>query len=86
MVMSKLGEKTLREIALKTRGKYYRASPKEFEIDSIYEDISKMDKKELQSKLASQYEDRYQYFVFIVLILLVAEFVITENRREIYSA
>jgi len=83
VVLSKLDEKTLMEIALKTGGKYYKATPGEFEIEGIYDDISKMDKKALQSRIASQYEDRYQIFIFLVLALLTAEYFMTETRKEI---
>ena len=83
VIMSKLDESTLREISLRTGGKYYRATPKEFEIENIYDDILKMDKKDLQSRLASQYEDRFQYFVFIVLLLAAAEFFITETKASL---
>ncbi len=86
VVMSKLDEKTLRGIALKTGGRYYRSTRNESEIENIYDAISGMDKKQLESKLASQYEDRYQYFIFIVLVLLVIEFIITESKKEVNNA
>ncbi len=85
VVMSRLDEKSLREIALKTGGRYFRSTPGGSEIENIYEEISGMDKKQLQSKLASQYEDRYQYFVLLVLILLIMEFLVTEYRKEVYE-
>jgi len=81
-VMSNLDEETLQKIALKTDGKYYRATSGEMDVASIYNEISKMDKKELQSRLASQYEDRFQYFLFIGIVLFVAEIMIDETRKE----
>ncbi|MDP8230325.1 MAG: VWA domain-containing protein [Candidatus Gorgyraea atricola] len=81
VVMTKLDDSTLQKIALITGGKYYHATPREFELDKIYDEISKMEKKELSSRLFMQYEDRFQYFLAIALILLCIEFVIGDRKR-----
>jgi Ca-activated chloride channel family protein len=81
VVMSKLDDVTLQKIALITDGKYYNATPSEFELDRIYEEISKMEKKELSSRLFAQYEDRFQYFLGVALVLLCIEFVIGDRKR-----
>jgi hypothetical protein len=41
-----------------------------------------MEKKELEGKLMTQYEDRYQYFLFISLIFLTIEFLLSERRSR----
>ncbi len=81
VVITKLDEITLEKIALQTGGKYFRASSGEDELDKIYKDIDSMDKKELGSLKFSQFEDRYQYFVVIGLLLLVIEFILPERKR-----
>jgi Ca-activated chloride channel family protein len=82
VVVSKLDEVTLQKIALTTGGKYYHATSGEMELDKIYDEISKMEKKELEGKLMTQYEDRYQYFLFISLIFLTIEFLLSERRSR----
>jgi Ca-activated chloride channel family protein len=81
VVITKLDELTLEKIALETGGKYYRASPGEVELDKIYEDISKMDKKALASQQFAQYEDRFQGLLGFALFLLILEIFIPERRR-----
>ncbi len=81
VVTSKLDPLTLEKIALQTNGKYYNATPAEMELSKIYEDIDKMDKKELSSRIFSQYEDRFQYFLAIGLFLLLADLFIPERRK-----
>ena len=81
VVMTKLDEFTLEKIALQTGGKYYHATSGEMELNKIYADISKMQKKELASRIFSQYEDRFQYFLGIGLILLILEMFIPERRK-----
>lgn len=82
VVMSKLDEVTLQKIALVTDGKYYHATASEFELDKIYDEISRMEKKELSSRLFTQYEERFQYFLGIALALLCVEFLIGDRKRR----
>lgn len=81
IVLTKLDEITLEKIALQTGGKYYHATPGEMELGKIYDDISKMEKKELASRIFSQYEDRFQYFLAIGIVLLILELAIPERKK-----
>jgi len=82
VVVSKLDEVTLQKIALTTGGKYYHATSGEMELDKIYDEISKMEKKELEGKLMTQYEDRYQYFLFLSVLFLVIEFLLSDRKSR----
>ncbi|MGB8656349.1 MAG: VWA domain-containing protein [Candidatus Zixiibacteriota bacterium] len=82
VVVSRLDETTLQKIALSTGGKYYHATSGEMELDKIYDDVSKMEKKELEGKLTVQYEDRYQYFLFFSILFLVVEFLLSDRRSK----
>jgi len=81
VVITKLDEVTLEKIALQTGGKYYRATSGEDELHKIYDEISKMEKKELGSMQFSQFEDRYQYLLIFAIVLLVLEVVIPERKK-----
>jgi Ca-activated chloride channel family protein len=81
VVTTKLDVVTLQKIAYQTGGKYYLASGGESELDEIYKEISAMEKKELTSKRFSQYEDRFQIFLILGLILIILEFLIPEKKR-----
>jgi len=78
--MTKLDEDMLQKIALITDGRYYHATASEFELDKIYGEISKMEKKELSDRLFTQYEERFQYFLGIALIFLCIEFIIGDRK------
>jgi len=80
VVITKLDEVTLEKIALKTGGKYFRATSGEDELDKIYDNIAGMQKKELGSMQFSQFEDRFQYLLAFSLILLVLEIFIPERK------
>lgn len=81
VVTTKLDQLTLEKIALQTNGKFYQATPEEMELGRIYDEIDKMEKKELSSRVFSQYEDRFQYFLSAALLLLFIDFVMPERRK-----
>jgi len=82
VVVSRLDEMTLQKIALETGGKYYHATAGEMELDKIYDEISRMEKKELEGKLLTQYEDRYQYFLIFSVIFLTLEFFLSDRKSK----
>jgi Ca-activated chloride channel family protein len=82
VILSKLDEYTLQKVALATEGTYYRASAGELELDKIYEEISQMEKKELEGKLFTQYEDRFSWFLIPAALLFAVEAVLSERRRR----
>ncbi|RPI02668.1 MAG: VWA domain-containing protein [Calditrichaeota bacterium] len=81
VVMTKLDEVTLEKIALQTGGKYFRASSGEVELAKIYDEIAAMEKKKLGSLQFSQFEDRFQYFVAVALLLVLLEFLLPERAK-----
>lgn len=81
VVVSSLDEKSLARIAASTGGRYLRATTSEKEIETLYDDISELEKKDLESRLAQNYEDRFQYPLLLAILLFAAATLISENRR-----
>jgi Ca-activated chloride channel family protein len=50
-------------------------------LEKIYEDISKLDKTEIEAKVFTDYEDQFQWFVAAAIILLVIEVLISSGKR-----
>jgi len=83
-VKSRLDENILKSIALSTGGVYVRASGAEFGLDYIYETrLSKMEKREIESKMKKQYIERFQFPLFLALLLLILEALIPTQRKKI---
>ena len=83
VVTSTLNESTLDEIARITGGIYIRVGNQVNAITPLLNEINQMEKRELKSHVFSQYEDRYQVFLIIGLLLFLAEFVIpTRTKNE----
>lgn len=81
VITTKLDVLTLEKIAFETGGKYYISTTGESELNKIYEEISAMEKKELASRQFTQFEDRFQIFLFLALILLIVETLLGERRK-----
>lgn len=84
VVKTRLDEAALQKIALATGGSYVRSGATEFGLDLLYEErLSKMEKRELESKLAKQFEERFQIPLALAFFLLIADLFISERRREL---
>jgi Ca-activated chloride channel family protein len=84
VVVSSLDERSLAEIATSTGGRYFRATTSESEIEDLYNDILGLEKKELESRLFQNYEDRFQYPLLLAILFLVMECLISEKHgREV---
>jgi len=84
IVTTTLNDGSLNEIARITGGKYIRVENQNNAIRPLIEEISEMNKRELKSHVFSEYEDRYQIFILIAILLLFVEFIIpTRTPKEI---
>lgn len=81
IVTTKLDVETLQQIAYKTGGEFYIAGPGNKELSDILTEISRMEKKELASREFTQFEDRFQIFLFLGLIVLIVETLMSERRK-----
>jgi Ca-activated chloride channel family protein len=81
-VVTKLNETMLKEIAAAGNGSYVRASNANAGLGIIMEEIDKMEKKEFGSKSFKDYEDRFQIFLIISLILIIIEYFLSNRRTS----
>jgi len=81
-VMTKLGEEVLQQIALQTDGAFVPARTKDFLLDEVYQQkIATKEGRETEQTKRERYTNRYQWFLVIGLILLVAEPLISERKK-----
>ncbi|MCO4806253.1 MAG: VWA domain-containing protein [Flavobacteriales bacterium] len=79
-VVTKLNESMLRELAETTGGTFIRASNANSGIDFVFSELEKMEKVDFGSKIYTDFEDRFQYFLAVALILLIIELIIPNTR------
>jgi len=80
VVLSKLDEVTLEKIATVGSGKYFRGSSTQDELDAIYKSLNALQKKEFGVKRYTDYEDRFQYFLLLAVILIIADLLLSDRR------
>lgn len=81
VVTSRLDEAGLESLAVATGGKYFRATPDGAELKRIDEEISRMDKTSLSTRLHTAYEERYQIPLAAAIVLLLIEGALSDRRR-----
>ncbi|MCR5464614.1 MAG: VWA domain-containing protein [Bacteroidales bacterium] len=82
IVVTKLDEDTLKEIAQAGGGAYVHAGNDEFGLTPIVNDIKKMQEEEYSSVVFEEYDEQFMYFLGIALALFVLEMLIGERRSR----
>ena len=85
IVLSKLDESALQQIALTTGGSYRRATNAGNEIDEIFKELSALQKTELGSLQVTGFEDQFYYPLAIAILLLVIETLLSERRGRMLA-
>ena len=85
VIITKLNESMLEEIALAGEGTYIRANNSKSGLSSLFEEINKMEKKEIGTMIFTNYKDRFQIFIGISLVLLILNFFFLERKNNIKS-
>jgi Ca-activated chloride channel family protein len=83
VIISKLNETMLRQIAAAGNGKFILASNRSGGLEQILDEINQLEKTEFESRMFSDYEDRFQYFIAAALLFIVLEFFIFERRNKL---
>lgn len=82
VVLSKLDEVTLQKVALATEGRYFRAGPSHMELDALFDELSTLEKKEMEGRLFTEFEQRFHYFLLPAFLLLALEMAIPRRTRN----
>lgn len=84
VVISKLEETTLKQVAAAGDGKYIRANNTKSGLSALFSELNNMEKVEMDAKIYSEYEEQYQYFLgFGLLLLLVDAFLLNRRNRRL---
>jgi len=81
-VVTKLNESILQQIASEGNGIYVRANNTSAGLRTIFQKINKIEKKEYENRIFSDFESRFQYFIGITIILLIIELLIVERKSK----
>ena len=82
IVVTRLDEKVLQEVAEAGNGVYVRAGNSEFGLNPIIEDIKKLEDEKYSSVVFEEYDEQFMYFLAIALVFFVIEMLIGDRRSK----
>ncbi|MBL7921272.1 MAG: VWA domain-containing protein [Bacteroidia bacterium] len=81
-VITKLNANLLKTIASKGNGVFVQASQADIGLGAVLDKIGELDKAQIENKMYTDYEDQFQWFLGLALILFFIEFLISERVSE----
>jgi len=82
VVITKLNESVLKEIASEGNGEYINGSNTNEAVTYIKEQLNQMDKKEFEAKQFSEYKDQFQWFLGAGLLLLFLDIFLLDRKTQ----
>lgn len=82
VVVTKLNEEMLQQIAAAGNGIYVRANNAQVGLNTLFNEIDKMEKSEMESLVYSDYEDQFQWFIAFAIFLILLDFLILERKNK----
>jgi Ca-activated chloride channel family protein len=83
VVISKLNEEALRQIAVATNGVYHRLQGSDETIAVLLKQFSQIEKKSFDDNSLLDYKSFFQWFAAAMFLLLLAEFFIQEIKNKL---
>ena len=82
IVVTRLDEGVLQEVAREGNGVYVRAGNSEFGLNPIIDDIRKMEDEKYSSVVFEEYDEQFMYFLAIALFFFVIEILVGDRKSK----
>lgn len=82
IVVSKLDEGILQDIASAGNGAYVRAGNSEFGLNPIIDDLRKLEDEKYSSVVFEEYDEQFMYFLAIAFFFFVLEMLVGDRRSK----
>jgi Ca-activated chloride channel homolog len=82
IVISKLDQQMVEQIATAGGGKPVIANNTTTGLNALFDEINKMSKTELEQRVYAAYDEKFQLFIAIGLLLLFLEFLVLERKNR----
>ena len=82
IVVTRLDEKVLQDVAQAGNGVYVRAGNSEFGLNPVIEDIRRMEDEMYSSIVFEEFDEQFMYFLGIALFFFVIEMLIGDRRSK----
>ncbi len=85
VVVSRLNEQIAREIAENGKGVYVQADNSNSAIRILETELNNLEAKKTSSLTYSEYDEKFPFFAWILLILLITEFLIYDKKNPLFK-
>ena len=85
VIVTRLNEKMCQEIAQEGKGIYVRVDNTNAAQKMINQEISKMAKSDVESKVYTDYNEQFQAVAWIILLLLLSEVLILNRKNPLFK-
>ena len=82
VVTSKMNPKMLSQIALAGGGKFYYATMTNVGLNKLFNDLSKLNEIEIDTKVYSEYEEQFPAIIWIALGLIILDILVLEKKNK----
>ena len=82
IVVTRLDETVLQDVANAGKGVYVRAGNSEFGLNPIIDDICRMEDEKYSSIVFEEYDEQFMYFMGLALLFFVLEMLVGERRSK----
>jgi Ca-activated chloride channel homolog len=85
VVISRMDPAILSKIAAAGEGKFYTSTAGDIGLNRLYADLNKLTKSEIETKVYSEYDDQFHYFLAFGLLLLIIDSFIPERKSKYFK-
>jgi Mg-chelatase subunit ChlD len=79
-ILTTVKGEALKALAQQGEGSFYFASFGGEHVKHVIEDIGKLEKAQFETSVATQYDERFQYFLFIGIVFAILELLVGERK------
>jgi Ca-activated chloride channel family protein len=84
-VITRLNQIELQKIASAGNGIFVRANNSKVGLNKILDEISRLDKTEIESQTFKDYESHFQIFAFLAILFLIIDLLLSERKGKLIS-
>jgi Ca-activated chloride channel family protein len=83
VVITKMNAALLKEIAEVADGEYIPANNIRAGINDLIDELGELEKSEIESKVYTEYDSKFQYPLALVILILLIEFIILDRKNKL---
>ncbi len=85
VVVSRLNEQMAREIAQNGKGLYVQADNSNSAVRALETELNELETKKTTSLSYSEYDEKFPFFAWILLVILIVEFLIYDKKNPLFK-